>query len=198
MPFLVFTTPLPALLLLTPCSSSPPPSATTAAPSPSSPSHHAAARAAVRPEMDSPCSPLSVAPPLVSRHGPERLLGRAPMSHRRGPIRDPPWTSAAHGPRMVDRVHHIFPLKKIPRRKIPTDFAVSPLPFYEIKPQSMKIPRRPLVFKNKIHFSHSHFPEIIKKSPQLLFAISSNRNSDFDDSCAKILRITSSFILCIH
>jgi hypothetical protein len=25
-----------------------------------------------------------------------------------------------------------------------------------------------------------------------------NRNSDFGDSCTKILRITSSFILCIH
>jgi hypothetical protein len=42
-----------------------------------------------------------------------------------------------------------FPIEKNPRWKIITDFAVSPLPFYKIKPQSTKIPRRPLIFENK-------------------------------------------------
>jgi hypothetical protein len=50
------------------------------------------------------------------------------VSHRRGPVRGPLGTAAAHDPRMVDRVHHIFPLKKIPHWKIHADFAVTPCP----------------------------------------------------------------------
>jgi hypothetical protein len=86
---------------------SPAPSASSTISSPSSPGHHTATRAQVRPEMDSPCTILSIPPPPVSHRGPERQLGRAPVRHCRGPIRGPPWTGATQSPRMVDRVHRI-------------------------------------------------------------------------------------------
>jgi hypothetical protein len=47
---------------------------------------------------------LHVATLVTSRRGLERPLGQAPVSRRRGPVRGPPWTSAARGPRPVDRV----------------------------------------------------------------------------------------------
>jgi hypothetical protein len=40
-----------------------------------------------------------------------------------------------------------FLIEKKSHRKILADFAVGPLPFGEIKPQSTKIPRRHLIFK---------------------------------------------------
>jgi hypothetical protein len=157
-----------------------------------------AARASVRPELGSLCSPLSVALPLVSSLAPEWPRGQPLTSHRRGPVRGITWISAAHGPRMVDRVHYIFPLKKVPRWKIPTNFVVSTLPFCEINPQSTNfqedpwfskiIPNMPLATFQKFQIGPYNF-----FSPYLR-----NRNSDFSDSYAKIPRITFSFILCIH
>jgi hypothetical protein len=61
-----------------------------------------------------------------------------------------------------------------------------------------KIPSRTLVFKNKFQISPSHFPKITNRSLKSSSPYLFNRNSDFDDSHAKILKITSSFILCIH
>jgi hypothetical protein len=50
-----------------------------------------------------------------------------------------------------------FPLKKkFCTREIPAIFADNPLPFFEIKPQSTKISRRPLVFKNNSRYSPSY------------------------------------------
>jgi hypothetical protein len=52
-----------------------------------------------------PRRPLRIASLAASHHGLERLLGRTLVSHHRGPVRGPPWTSAAHGPRIVDQVY---------------------------------------------------------------------------------------------
>jgi hypothetical protein len=53
-----------------------------------------------------------------------------------------------------------FPIEKKSRWKFPIDFAVSPLPFLVIKPQSTKIPRRLLVFENNSRYSPSHFQKL--------------------------------------
>jgi hypothetical protein len=87
-----FRAPLPTILLLTPCSS------TTTASSPPSPGHHTAARALVRPEIDSLCSPLSVAMSPRSCRDPERPLGQALVSYSVSHGHDSPWTSTANGP----------------------------------------------------------------------------------------------------
>jgi hypothetical protein len=60
-----------------------------------------------------------------------------------------------------------------------------------------KFQRRPLVFKNKFQFSPIHFPKITNRSVKFFSPYLCNRNSDFDDSCSKFLRIIHSFILCI-
>jgi hypothetical protein len=74
------------------------PSANTTASSPPSLSRHTNAYALVRPETDSPCAPLSIAPSPVSHRALERPLGQAPASPSAGHGRSPPWTGASCGP----------------------------------------------------------------------------------------------------
>jgi hypothetical protein len=133
---------------------------------------------------------------------------------------EPPWPIAAAWPSSgeppprpcpwstVDRRHPrsmdggpgppYFLIEKKSHRKILTDFAVGPLPFSEIKPQSTKIPRRHLNFKNNSRYSPTHFQKLQKGPHNFYSSYLRNRNSDFGDSCFKILRITSYFIICIH
>jgi hypothetical protein len=51
------------------------------------------------------------------------------------------------GPRPVDQAHEILSSKINPKINYPRKFAKRPLSFFVIKPQSPKLPRRPLVFK---------------------------------------------------
>jgi hypothetical protein len=100
--------------------------------------------------------------------------------------------------RAMDQVHRIFPLKNKPQPKIQSSFAKIPLSFFVIKPQSTNFQEDPLIFKNNSRYSHSHFQKLQIGSYNFFLPYLRNNNSDFSDSCAKILRISSSFILCIH
>jgi hypothetical protein len=51
------------------------------------------------------------------------------------------------GPQLVDQVHRISLYKINPELENPHHFAMNPLGFFVINPQSTKNPRRPLVFK---------------------------------------------------
>jgi hypothetical protein len=123
---------------------------------------------------------------LSSGEPPPRPCPRSTVDRHR------PWSTNG-GPSLS-----YFPLKKIPRWKIPADFVVSPSPFYELKPQSMKILRRPLVFKIFPKIPLATFQKLQKNPHNFFPSYLLNGHSDFGNSCAKILRTTSSLILCIH
>jgi hypothetical protein len=156
-------------------------------------------------------------PPHLHRHRPVATLPPAPSEARDGhPVHpsfhcatagEPPSTD--HGP-----LHHgLAPLvvhgcwtkstifshwKIIPCQKTPTNFAVSPLPFCEIKPRSMNFQEDPLIFENKSRYSPTHFQKL-QIGPCNFFSLYlSNHNSNFCDSCTKILKILHSSISCIH
>jgi hypothetical protein len=74
----------------------------------------------------------------------------------------------------------------------------SPLSLFVIKPQSLNFQKDPLIFKNNFRYIPSHFQKLQKGPHNFFSPYLRNRNSDFSDSCAKIFRITCSFILCIH
>jgi hypothetical protein len=76
----------------------PAPSAATATSLSPSPGRHTTARAPVRPEMDSRCTPLSIAPSSASRHALEQPLGRAPGNPSADHGCTPSWTSTPSGP----------------------------------------------------------------------------------------------------
>jgi hypothetical protein len=97
----------------------------------------------------------------------------------------------------MNLIHRISYSKKI-STKIPCHFAKNPLYLSEIKLQSTEIPIRTLELKNIFKNTPSHFLEITNRSLKLFSPYLHNRNSDFGDFCAKILRITSSFILCTN
>jgi hypothetical protein len=61
-----------------------------------------------------------------------------------------------------------------------------------------QFPNRTPKSKNISKYTPSHFPEITNRSQKFFSPYLCNRNSDFGDSCAKFLRITHSFISCIH
>jgi hypothetical protein len=111
----------------------------------------------------------------------------------------PWWTRVAPpGTRAVDPIHQIFYGKINLKINYREKFAKRPLGFFVIKQQSMKILRRPLVFKIFPKIPQATFQKL-QKGPRNFFSpYLCNRNFDFGDSCAKILRITSYFILCIH
>jgi hypothetical protein len=56
----------------------------------------------------------------------------------------------------------------------------------------------PQIFANNSRYTPSHYQKLQISPYNFLSSYLCNRNSDFGDSCAKILRIISSFILCIH
>jgi hypothetical protein len=58
--------------------------------------------------------------------------------------------------------------------------------------------KKTLVFENNSGYSPSHFQKLQIGSYNFFLPYLCNSNSKSSDSCAKILRITSSFILCIH
>jgi hypothetical protein len=91
-----------------------------------------------------------------------------------------------------------FHSKIIPKPKNPRHVAKRTLLLFEIKLQSTKIPNRTLKSKNISKYSPSHFLEIVDRSSKLFLLYLLHHNSDFDDSCAKFLRIIHSFISCIH
>jgi hypothetical protein len=77
------------------------------------------------------------------------------------------------------------------------DFALRPLGFFEINPRSTIFAVRSKI--QKIFTKRSLASEkSLKIAPKLQKFIFFNHNSKSSDSCAKILRITSSFCLCIH
>jgi hypothetical protein len=78
------------------------------------------------------------------------------------------------------------------------DFALKPLGFFEINPRSMIFVVRSEI--QKIFTKRSLASEKIHKNSPQNFKNSylSSHNSKSSDSCAKILRITSYFFLCIH
>jgi hypothetical protein len=102
------------------------------------------------------------------------------------------------GPRPVDQAHKILHSKINPKINNPGKFGKRPLGFVVIKPQSMNCQEDPLIFKNNSRYSPSHFQKLQIGPYNFFSPYLRNCNSDFGDTCAKILRITSSFILCIH
>jgi hypothetical protein len=85
----------------------------------------------------------------------------------------PRWTRVPVVHDQWTKAHGFLSSKINPKINYPVNFAKRPLGFFVIKPQSPKISRRPLVFKNKFQFSPSHFRKITKRFPQLFFTISS-------------------------
>jgi hypothetical protein len=111
----------------------------------------------------------------------------------------PPWTRAAPpSPHVMDPVHRIFGWNIILKSINPCHFAKRPLFIFNINPQSTNFQGYPRIFENNSRYTPSHFPKITNKSPKFSSPYHCNRNSDFGDSCAKILRIFHSFISCIH
>jgi hypothetical protein len=74
--------------------------------------------------------------------------GRAPASSVPQSLSGPPWTEAGHDPRPVDRVHGFFLAKIIPRNSIFRHFALRPLIFSNINPQSLISQLGPWNLKN--------------------------------------------------
>jgi hypothetical protein len=56
----------------------------------------------------------------------------------------------------------------------------------------------PRIFKNNSRYTPSLYQKLQIDPYNFLLPYLGNRNSNFSDSCAKILRINSFFILCIH
>jgi hypothetical protein len=88
--------------------------------------------------------------------------------------------------------------KIIPKLENPHHLANNPLPLFIINPQSTHSQEAPRIFKNNSKYTPSHFQKLQISPYNFLSPYLRNRSSDFGDSCAKILRITSPFIICIH
>jgi hypothetical protein len=152
----------------------------------------------VRPESGSPCSPLSVLPPPASFQVPEWPEAKLQRARRRALV-PPRWTvRPGPDPSRVDSVHWIIHCKIIRYselfqrscKKVPGLFVNQPaIQILYLDPWSLKTNSR---------YTPSHYQKLQIGPYNFLSPYLCNRNSDFGDSCAKILRITSSFILCIH
>jgi hypothetical protein len=133
-------------------------------------------------------SPLLVATLAASRHGPERPLSRAPVSHCRRPLWSPWWNHGLATPaRFTEpwtKSTTFSHWKIIPKPENSCHFTKKPLYLFDINPQS--------------RYSPSHFLKLQIGPYNFFLSYLCNRNSKSSDSCAKIIRITSSFILCIH
>jgi hypothetical protein len=119
-----------------------------------SPGRHAAARAPVRPEPSSPCSPLSITPPPVSFSALEHPEAVLRWARRRAPVPSvrtavgPRWTVRARpdSPR-VDPVHDFIRWKIIRYSGYFKHFALRPLCFSKINPQSKNLLLGPRIWK---------------------------------------------------
>jgi hypothetical protein len=159
-------------------------------------------RAPVSGPLVTPRRALPVATLAASRCGQERLLGRALVSPYRQPLWSPWWNG---GPATPARSTHPWTesttfshWKIIPKPKKSCHFTKKPLYFFDINPRSTYLQEAPQIFENNSIYSPSHFQKLQIGPYNFFSPYLCNRNSKSNDSCAKILRITSCFILCIH
>jgi hypothetical protein len=126
--------------------------------------------------------------------------GHRPSSEK---LHGRPWWSVHHGPclmwsELMILVHGIFYSKINPQPKIKASFTKSPYFCHKSSHIPPIFQTAPLESKSISRYSPSHFLEIANRSLKFFSPYLCNRNSDFGDSHANILRITSSFISCIH
>jgi hypothetical protein len=171
-------------------------------------------------------SPTTGAPPPRRRSSPcERSPGHTvSRPSRRHPRGKPLWPIAAVRPssgeplpsttvestmelwtghpctvhRPVDRVHHLFPLENNSKTQKSLPLYKEALYLFDINPQSTYLQEAPRIFKNNSKYSPSHFQKLQIGPYNFFLSYLCNSDSKSSDSCVKILRITSSFILCIH
>jgi hypothetical protein len=135
---------------------------------------------------------LPVATLAASRCGPERPLGRAPASHYHG-LATPAWST---DPWTESTTFSHWTI--IPKHENSYHFTKKPLYLFDINPQSTYLREAPRIFKNNSKYSPSHFQKLQIGPNNFFSPYLWNHNSKFSDSYARILRITSSFILCIQ
>jgi hypothetical protein len=101
------------------------------------------------------------------------------------------------GPRTRGLGPRVFLSKTIPRKSNFGHFALRPFDFFKINPQSMNLQSDPGIQKIilKRFLASEKSTKIALKHQN---SVSFNHNSKSSDSFTKILRITSSFTLCIH
>jgi hypothetical protein len=133
-----------------------------------------------------------------------------PSSVHGGPSASGRFTTRGPGP-------HLYPLENNSKINISGNFAKKLPCFFEINPRSSFCrfcTLAPLFFRNQpairdFSVRPRNWKNIYKKVPSLRKILKNssknfknsylfNHNSKSSDSCAKILRITSSFFLCIH
>jgi hypothetical protein len=107
--------------------------------------------------------------------------------------RPPQLWSTSHGPSPSH-----FLLENNSKIKYSSHFSYRPLPFSIIIPQSTYLLEAPRIFENNSRYTHSHIQKLQIGPHNFFSPYLCNRNSKFSDSFTKILRTTSSFILCIH
>jgi hypothetical protein len=100
--------------------------------------------------------------------------------------------------RAMDWVHDHFLSENNLKIQYSRYFSFRPLPFPIINPQSTQLHKAPWMFKNNYRYTPSHFQKLQIGPYNVFSPYLWNHNSKFSDSFAKILRITSSFFLCIH
>jgi hypothetical protein len=183
----------PTLLLLPSTAPVPSPFRVEAPP----PARHllATVQAPVSGSPDGPCRPLHF-PHLTVRH----LLAtvQAPVSSTTGHADPFTMDHALCGPPSYGTTPYDFLFKN----KYPTEnashFANNPCLYTESSRIPQKFQEDPWFLKINSNLALATFQKLQRGPHNLFSPYLHNHNSDFDDSCAKILRITSSFILCIH
>jgi hypothetical protein len=152
-----------------------------------------ASRAAATPPLSSPARPPSRPPLGRSSRAPERPeaeLRRAPES---GNGRQSTVDRSLGGPRPVDPTHGFFSSKINPKFCYFRHFALKPLVFSKINLHSIisqSDPRVWKIFTKRSLASEKSTKWLQNFKNSYLF----NHNSKSSDSCAKILRITSSSV----
>jgi hypothetical protein len=101
------------------------------------------------------------------------------------------------GPRLVDWVHGFFNSKIFPKPIMLATFEMNPLYLSNIKPQSTVLLSDPRNSKIIPYISVATFYKLLMGLYTFFSSYLCNRDSKSSDSCAKILRITSYFILYI-
>jgi hypothetical protein len=102
----------------------------------------------------------------------------------------PLWTQAAPpGPCTVDPIDRIFRWKINLKSRNRCHFA---------NKSKTNIQGDPRILENNSRYAPSHYQKLQIAPHNFVLPYLCHRNSDFGDYCAKILRITSSFILYVH